>query len=83
MRAVIIAAGMGKRMGSLTKTVPKCLLNFSNKSLLEWTIEGLESAGCDDIWIITGYKSKEIVKLGYKTIENINFHWDIILMEVQ
>ena len=82
MRAVIIAAGMGKRMGSLTKTVPKCLLNFSNKSLLEWTIEGLESAGCDDIWIITGYKSKEIVKLGYKTIENINYKSNNILQSL-
>ena len=49
MRALVIAAGMGRRMGNLTKAKPKCLLSFGNKTLLEWTIEGLKYAGCDDI----------------------------------
>ena len=79
MRAIIIAAGMGKRMGNLTKSLPKCLLKLGKKSFLEWTIEGLEEAGCNDIWIITGYKSAEIVKLGYNTIENLNYKNNNIL----
>ena len=73
MRAIVIAAGMGKRMGKLTQSIPKCLLKFNDKSLLTWTIDGLEKAGCDDIWIITGYKSQEIEKLGYKTIKNKDY----------
>lgn len=79
MRAIVIAAGMGKRMGKLTKSTPKCLLKFNNKSLLKWTIEGLEKAGCNDIWIITGYKSEEIKKLGYKTIANKDYENNNIL----
>ena len=66
-------------MGKLTKSTPKCLLKFNNKSLLKWTIEGLEKAGCNDIWIITGYKSEEIEKLGYKIIENKDYENNNIL----
>tara|TARA_X000000950_G_scaffold167153_1_gene204112 strand:- start:1825 stop:2604 length:780 start_codon:yes stop_codon:yes gene_type:complete len=79
MRALVIAAGMGRRMGKLTKAKPKCLLSFGNKTLLEWTIEGLKYAGCDDIWIITGYQSKKIEKLGYNTIENKEYRNNNIL----
>ena len=79
MRAIVIAAGMGKRMGKLTQSIPKCLLKFNDKSLLTWTIDGLEKAGCDDIWIITGYKSQEIEKLGYKTIKNKDYENNNIL----
>ena len=63
----------GKANGKLTQSIPKCLLKFNGKSLLKWTIEGLEKSGCNDIWIITGYKSEEIEKLGYKIIENKDY----------
>ena len=79
MRALVIAAGMGKRMGKLTESKPKCLLKFGSKSLLQWTIEGLEHAGCKDIWVITGYKGEEIKRLGYNTIENKNYQNNNIL----
>ena len=79
MRAVVIAAGMGKRMGKLTEAKPKCLLKFGNKSLLQWTVEGLEHAGCKDIWIITGYKGEKIKRLGYNTIENKDYENNNIL----
>ena len=64
MRAIVIAAGMGKRMGKLTQSIPKCLLKFNDKSLLTWTIDGLEKAGCYDIWIITGYKKSRDREIG-------------------
>ena len=51
-----------------SQSIPKCLLKFNDKSLLTWTIDGLE-AGCDDIWIITGYKSQEIEKLDIKQLK--------------
>ena len=42
MRGIIIAAGMGTRMGKLTKNKPKCLLKVGEKTILESTIEGLK-----------------------------------------
>lgn len=58
MRAIILAAGIGKRLAS-TKYAgrPKCLLRFGGKSLLQRTIESLNSLGVDDIVIVVGYKA--------------------------
>ena len=79
MRAVVIAAGMGKRMGKLTEAKPKCLLKFGDKSLLQWTVEGLAMV-CKDIWIITEqYKGEKIKRLGYNTIENKDYENNNIL----
>lgn len=79
MQGIIIAAGMGKRMGKLTKNKPKCLLKLDKKSLLELAIEGLRHAGCEEVFIITGYKEDEIKSLGYKTIYNKNYKNNNIL----
>ena len=64
MQGIIIAAGMGTRMGSLTADKPKCLLKLGNKTLLELAVEGLKYAGCKQIFIITGYKEDKIKSLG-------------------
>ena len=69
MQGIIIAAGMGNRMESLTKNQPKCLLKISNKSLLEWSVEGLKYAGCKEIYVITGHKAEKIKNLGWVNFE--------------
>ena len=79
MQGIIIAAGMGSRMGELTHNKPKCLLKVGNKTLLEYAVEGLKYAGCRDIYIITGYKEELISKLGYRTIHNRSFQTNNIL----
>ena len=79
MRGIIIAAGMGKRMQNFTKSKPKCLLSIGKKTILQWTVEGLKAAGCNDIFVITGHKGNEISKLGYKTIENKDYKTNNIL----
>ena len=40
-KAIILAAGRGTRMGDITKTTSKCLLEIGNKSILEWTLESI------------------------------------------
>lgn len=39
MQAVILSAGKGTRMGEMTKDFPKVLLEYKNKTLLEWKLE--------------------------------------------
>ncbi len=56
MKAMILAAGRGKRMGSLTDNVPKPLLQIGNKTLIEWQIQRLARAGILNIVINLGYK---------------------------
>ncbi len=70
MKAIILAAGRGSRLGGLSDDNPKCFNEVGGKKLLEWQIAALNSSGVKDIVIVTGYKSKTIEKLGYNTIHN-------------
>lgn len=51
MKAMILAAGFGKRMLPLTNEVPKPLLTIHNKPMIEYHIEALAAAGVSDIVI--------------------------------
>ena len=45
MKAIILAAGRGSRLLSLTEDRPKCLVEAGGKPLLAWQIEALRGAG--------------------------------------
>lgn len=60
MKAIILAAGRGKRMGEHTINKPKCLISFSGKTLLEWQIKKLNNAGITKIAIVTGYCAEKL-----------------------
>jgi UDP-N-acetylglucosamine diphosphorylase / glucose-1-phosphate thymidylyltransferase / UDP-N-acetylgalactosamine diphosphorylase / glucosamine-1-phosphate N-acetyltransferase / galactosamine-1-phosphate N-acetyltransferase len=56
MKAVILAAGKGTRMGELTENLPKPMLDVEGKPVLEHIVEGLrDEAGIRDFFIITGW----------------------------
>ena len=57
MKALILAAGIGKR---LKANVPKILLKIGNKSLLERHYENLLNLGIKNIGIVIGYKSNQL-----------------------
>jgi len=57
MKVIILAAGMGTRMGELTKNAPKCFLKINEQSIILRLINQLRSFGVKDISIVTGYKS--------------------------
>ena len=59
-KAIILAAGFGKRLLPLTKKTPKPLIKIGPKNLLERSIELLIKIGIDEIIINTHYLSKEI-----------------------
>ncbi len=56
-RAVILAAGQGSRLLPLTEETPKCLLDLSGRSMLEWQLKGLAQAGVREVVIVTGFRS--------------------------
>ena len=73
MKGFILAAGFGKRMGSLTRHTPKPLLKIGKISLIEHNIEMLKSLGVKDLVINLGYLGQMIedeledgTKLGVK-----------------
>ncbi len=73
LKAIILAAGEGKRLRPLTNNTPKCLVNLFGKSLLQWQIETFRSCQIDDISVVTGYRSKLIDLPGLKIFQNKKF----------
>lgn len=71
MKAIILAAGRGSRMKKLTDDIPKCLVELKGKTLLDWQLEALRSAGIEEIAIVTGYKQELLTGRGL-----IQFHND-------
>jgi MurNAc alpha-1-phosphate uridylyltransferase len=65
MKAMILAAGRGERMRPLTDHIPKPLLPFAGKAIIEHTINQLVSAGFHDIIINHAHLGKQLEeKLG-------------------
>jgi choline kinase len=60
MQAIILAAGVGKRLKDLTDGLPKCLLKIGGRTILERQLEAL--AGLDVVMVV-GYKAEMIKKL--------------------
>lgn len=56
MQAIILAAGMGKRLGIYTKDGTKCMVKVNGKSLIEYTIESLIANNIKRLVIVIGYK---------------------------
>jgi len=73
MKAIILAAGKGTRLGNLTKNKPKGMLNFNGKTLIEWQIELYRKKFIEEIIIVTGYKGHLINYKDVKYYQNDNF----------
>jgi choline kinase/predicted kinase len=81
MKAVILAAGIGSRLGDLTKDKPKCLIEINGKSLLENQIDILEAVGIkrDDIVVVIGNEGECWTDENRTRIREIND--DIVINE--
>ncbi|WP_240606527.1 NTP transferase domain-containing protein [Phenylobacterium kunshanense] len=77
-RAIILAAGQGKRLLPLTEARPKCLIELSGRSLLAWQLLRLQSAGVDEAVIVTGFRADaveaEVAQLGLKMPVRLQFN---------
>ena len=60
MRAVIPAAGIGKRLRPHTLNVPKVMMNLAGRRLIGHVLDAVESAGVDSVSIIVGYKGEQV-----------------------
>ena len=61
MKAVILAAGKGTRLGSMTTETPKCLVEIGGRPILDYQLAGLEAAGVDDIVVVAGYLADQVI----------------------
>ena len=63
MKAVILAAGIGKRLGEHSKGKPKCLLEVGGSTLLERSLTNLRKGGLKAVVIILGVRGELITAL--------------------
>lgn len=66
MKAVIIGAGRGSRLGPETKEIPKSFVQVMGRPILDWVLEALAAGGFDrkDIVFIAGY-AEAVVRARY------------------
>lgn len=62
MKAVILAAGEGKRLRPFTETVPKVMLPVANKPIIRHIIDSLEKTEINEIVIVVGYKKEVLME---------------------
>ena len=78
MQAIILAAGMGKRLGNLTKDNTKCMVKVNGIRMIDSVIHALHDNGIYEIYVVVGYLKEQFVDLekeypGLVLIENSYF----------
>ncbi|MCX7832869.1 MAG: phosphocholine cytidylyltransferase family protein [Ignavibacteria bacterium] len=72
MQAVILAAGIAKRLRPYTNETPKCLLDLGGGNILQHTINNLINCGINDFIFVLGFKAEMIKDFIEKNFKNIN-----------
>lgn len=73
MKAIILAAGQGTRLKKYTQDLPKGMLNFMGKTVIERQIEMYRKCGINDIIVIRGFAADKIKYEGIKYYMNEDF----------
>jgi glucose-1-phosphate thymidylyltransferase len=75
MKAVILAAGEGKRLRPFTETMPKVMLPVANKPLLEYVIDAVRACGIHEIVLVVGYKKEIIMEYFKEHFKDVHIHY--------
>ena len=70
MQAIILAAGMGKRLKELTQDNTKCMVKVHNQTLIERTLQQLSALSLTRIILVIGYKGEKVKALVGNKIGN-------------
>lgn len=72
MKAIIVAAGRGRRLGPETAEIPKCMVQVGGRPILHRQLQALTDAGVTDVVIVRGYLGDRITAPGFpvRFIEN-------------
>ncbi len=81
-KALIVAAGLGSRLKKHTEDLPKCMLDFGGKTLLQRQLDAYNKNGVNDISLIKGYKKEKINYKGIRYFENTDYRNNNILNSI-
>jgi choline kinase len=60
VKAIIVAAGRGRRLGPETEAIPKCMVEVAGRPILHRQLDALAAAGARDFVIVRGYLGERI-----------------------
>lgn len=71
-KAIIVAAGRGRRLGPNTAEIPKCMVPVAGRPILHWQMRALEAAQIDELVMVRGYLGDRIApaRPGVRFVEN-------------
>lgn len=75
MQAMMLAAGMGRRLGKYTGNQTKCMLRVGDKTLLERAVEAIKEAGIKRFIIVAGYESAKLVDYVKENITGLDIEF--------
>lgn len=61
MKALILAAGRGKRLDELSKNRNKCMIEVHGRPVIEYSLDNAASTEIDEILLVVGYRAEEII----------------------
>ena len=79
---LIVAAGLGSRLKGHTENLPKCMLDFGGKTLLERQLSVYRNCGIDNISLVRGYKKNKINYKNIKYLDNKDYEKNNILNSI-
>ena len=74
MKAIILSAGYGSRLGNLTKELPKSLVDINGKSIIKRQIETFRNNGIKEIIVIIGPNKDKFQLKNIEYVIDKNFH---------
>jgi choline kinase len=72
-RAILIAAGRGKRLGPHTEEIPKCMVQVGARPILGWVWKAFELAGIEELVVIRGYRGDVLEQLARAIVPRVQF----------
>lgn len=75
MQAIILAAGMGKRLGELTQHNTKCMVKVNGETLIKRLLHQISTFNLEKIIIVIGYEGEKLVKHVGNSINGIKIEY--------
>jgi choline kinase len=72
-RAILIAAGRGKRLGTHTDEIPKCMVGVGARPILGWVWEAFRAAGIEELVVIRGYRGDVLESFVRTLVPKVTF----------
>jgi len=79
VKAIIVAAGMGRRLNPYTDDRPKCMVPVGGRPILERQVAALGAHGIEDVVVVRGYLGDRITVPGLRFCENPEYQRNNIL----